>query len=493
MRPLRGAFDSPQWRLVSGVTSGVGGWIAISVIGAFATHEIALRYGAAGFSIFVAALAFGSVVENFTDLGLFQVLQRDIARDGSRASHLMGLVVGLRLTLSAVVVPISATVALAIYRHHPLSLRIAIILVLLSLPLASVQQVVLAYYSATARLTTTAIVGVIKQFTFVALVVLFIYLHLPVVYCVAASQLGSVVATVLSIIVLRREIRLRPVVDFREWRSMLAETTSVGLSSIIGIFYLNADILLLSVLASSNQLGNYGVAYAVISVFQVFPALLSRAILTKIVQTAEENLSNIVNGVIVYYAIAGSLIASMSVVSGASVIRIYAGSHFGDAVVPLRILSVGQIFLFMSGGLSNIAIARGYHRKLFQSGLIGIVLNVALNLVLIPHYGIRGSAIATTLCEVILSLVMMQIIRRDLKIVVHVVRASWKAILAATAPCLILWHWYGQGGESVQTGVVLIAPTAILFMMVLIFVRGIPPELVSMARSVWQVRNGESS
>ena len=493
MGPLRGAFDSPQWRLVTGVTSGVGGWIAVSVIGAFATHEIALRYGATGYSIFVAASTFGSVVENFTDLGLFQVLQRDIARDGSNASHLMGLVFGLRLTLSAIVVPISVAIAFAIYRHHPLSLRIAIILVLLSLPLASAQQVVIAYYSATARLSTTAIVGVIKQLIFVALVVMFIYFHLSVVYCVLASLAGSVFSTALGITLLRREIRLRLVVDVHAWAKMLAETTSVGLTSIIGIFYLNADILLLSVLASSKQLGYYGVSYAVISVFQVFPSLLSRAILTRIVQTADEKLSTIANGVIVYYAISGALIASLSIVCGSSVVRIYAGSHFGDAVVPLQILSVGQIFLFMSTGLSNISIARGHHRKLFQSGLIGVVLNVALNLVLIPRYGIRGSAVATTLCEVILSLVMMRIIRRDLKIVVHVVHASWRAILAASAPCLILWHWYGHGKESVLTGIVLVAPTAFLFLVVLIFLRGIPPELVSMVRSVFQVRKGESS
>ena len=493
MGRLRGAFDSPHWRLITGVTSGVSGWIAVSVIGAFATHEIALRYGANGYSIFVAALAFGSVVENFTDLGLFQVLQRDIARDVSSAPHLMGLVVGLRLTLSAIVVPISVVVAFAVYRHHPLSLRIAIVLVLLSLPLASAQQVVLAYYSATNRLSTTAVIGVIKQITFVVLVVLFITFHLSVVYCVGASQVGSVVATVISVAAIRREIRLRFVVDVHEWGRMLAETTSVGLSSIIGILYLNADILLLSVLATSKQLGYYGVAYAVISVFQVFPALLSRAILTRIVQTVEEKLSTVVNKVIVYYAISGALIGSLSIVCGSSVIQLYAGSHFGNAVVPLQILSVGQIFLFISGGLSNISIARGHHRKLFQSGLIGVLLNVALNLIFIPHYGIRGSAVATTLCEVILSFVMVRIVRRDLKIVVHIVRASWRAILAALAPCLILWHWYGHGTESVLTGFILILPTALIFFAVLAFIQGIPSDLVSLLRSVFQVRKGEVS
>jgi O-antigen/teichoic acid export membrane protein len=482
MGAFRGEPDSSPRRLISGVVSGAGGWIVVSVLGALATHEMALRYGPRGYSIFVAAMAFGSVVENFTDLGLFQVLQRDIARKVSRASDLMGLVVGLRLTLSAVVVPIAATIGFAIYRHHSFSLRIAIVLILLALPLAAVQQVALAYYSATARLETVAIIGVIKQIVFVLLVALFIVHHFSVVYCVSATLVGSVVSTVVSILWVRREIRLRFVVQFRVWRKMLAETTSVGLSSIIGIFYLNADILLLSVLSTSKQLGYYGVAYAVISVFQVVPTLLSRAILTTIVRTAEENLSTIVNVVIVYYAIAGALIAALAVVSGASVVRLYAGPHFSSAILPLQILSCGQIFLFMSSGLSNISIARGYHRKLFQCGLIGFVLNVALNLALIPHFGIRGSAVATTGCEVLLSLIMARIVRRDLKVIAHIIRASWRAILSAAAPCVILWHWYGHSKETVLSGFILMIPTGFLFLLVLVLLGGIPKEMVSMIR-----------
>jgi O-antigen/teichoic acid export membrane protein len=454
---------------------------------------MALRYGASGYSIFVAALAFGSVIENFTDLGLFQVLQRDIARDVSRASHLMGLVVGLRMTLSAIVVPIAAAIGFAIYRHHPFSLRLAIVFILLALPLAAVQQVILAYYSATVRIEMNAIIGVIKQVVFVVLVAVVIVDHFSVVYCVAATLAGSIVSTAVSILWVRREIRLRFVVDLRVWRKMLAETTSVGLSSIIGIFYLNADILLLSVLTSSRQLGYYGVAYAVISVFQVVPALLSRAILTKIVHTAEEKLSVIVNVVIVYYAIAGAFVASLAVVSGSSVVRLYAGSHFNSAIFPLQILSCGQIFLFMSSGLSNISIARGYHRKLFQCGLIGFVLNVALNLAVIPHFGIRGSAAATTVCEVILSLIMARIVRRDLKVTAHVIRASWKAIVAAAAPCVILWHWYGHSKETVLSGFTLMIPTACLFMLVLLLLRGIPKELVSMVREYLPRNKGDRS
>ena len=441
----------------------------------------------------MTAAAFGTVVENFTDLGLFQVLQRDIARDQNRAPHLMGLVIGLRMTLSAIVVPIAVAIAYGVYRHHSPSLKIAIVLTLLALPLTAIQQIIFAYYAATVRLTTTAVIGLIKQLTFVLLVILIIVYHFGVVYCVGATLAGVIISTAVSLLLVRREIQLRFAVDRRAWKRMMIETVSVGVSSIIGTFYVNADILLLSVMTSPTQVAYYGVAYAVISTFQLIPSLLSRAILPMIVHTTDDMLESVVNSALVYYAIAGALVTAMAVISGASVIRLYAGPHFSGAVLPLQILSCGQIFLFMSQGLSNMSIARGHHRKLFQSNLVGFVLNVAFNLAIIPHFGIRGSAAATTLCEVLLTLVMTWIIRKDLGITPHIIRASWKSLLAAVAPCVVLWHWYSHGKMSSPFGLLLTVPTAFIFLLVLFLLRGIPREVKPMVRSFFSSKQGGPS
>jgi len=490
---FRGKSQSPHERIVVGVISGVGGTFFVSVFGAIATHEMAFRYGPKEFSIFVTAVALGSVVQNFTDLGLFPVLQRDIARDQLRAPRLMGLVIGLRITLSAIVIPVAAGISLAVYRHHPSSLKIAIFLVLLSLPFTAVQQVISAYYSATARLPTVAVIGVVKQTIFVLLVMLIIFDHFSILYCVAATLTGSIFSTAVSFLLVQRQVQLRFVVDRREWGKMLVETASVGAASILGTFYLNADILILSVMTAPKQVGYYGVAYAVISAFQTIPTLLSIAILPMIVRTARVRLNTVVNTAIVYYAIAGAFVAALGVVCGASVIRLYAGPHFVGAVFPLQILSCGQIFLFMTQGLSSMSIARGHHRKLIQCSLVGFMLNVALNLAIIPHFGIRGSAAATTLCEVLLSMVMAWIIRRDLGVKPHIFRASWKSVVAAAIPCVVLWHWYAHGKASAPIGLFLMVPTAMLFLLVLFLLRGIPGELMPTIRTIMSRKEGRLS
>lgn len=490
---FRGSSKSPQQRIFVGILSGFGNTFFVSVLGALATHEMALHYGASGFGIFVTALAFGGIVGNLTDLGLFPVLQREVARDLNSAPRLMSLVMGLRMTLSAIFVPITVVLGYVIYRHHPPSLRVAIVLVLLCAPLTALMQIVSAFYSATSRLPTMSVVGVIKQIVFVVLVFLVIADHLSVVYCVAATLAGSIVATAVSFLLIRREIHIRFAVDLREWKKMLVETTSVGLSSIIGYFYLTADVLILSVMVSTTEVGSYGAAYAVISVFQTVPSLFSVAILPMIVHTPQDELESVINRTMRYYAIAGALTAALGVVMAASIIRLYAGEQFNSAVVPLQILSAGQVVLFMQQGLSSISIARGHHQKLFQSNLIGLVINVALNFALIPSFGIRGSAAATTICEVVLAFLMARIIRIDLRVVPRIFRASWKPALAAAVPCVVLWHWYADGRASSPMGLLLSIPAAALFATALLLLGGIPREVVPVVRGLLFRKEGGAS
>lgn len=487
------ASQSPEQRIVTGVISGLGNTFVVSILGAVATHEMAIHFGASGYGIFVTALAFGGVVATFTDLGLFQVLQRDIARDQSRASRLMSLVIGLRMTLSCVTVPVGIAIAYVVYRHHSSSLKFSILILLLALPLTAMLQILFAYFSATARLPTVAVIGIVKQVTFVLVVILVIVHRLSIVYCVAATVAGSIVATAVSVVLARRDIRLTLAVDRHEWKNMIVETTSVGLSSVIGFFYLNADILILSVIVSTGEVGSYGIAYAVVAVFQTIPSILSIAILPTIVHTAEDRLKSVIDGALTYFAIAGALTATLGIVVGASVIRLYAGPHFASAVVPLQILSAGQIVLFMTLGLANISIARGHHRRLFISNAIGLLLNIALNLILIPSFGIRGSAAATTACELLLSMVMAGIIRRDLGATPHILRASWRAALAAVVPCVILWHWYADGRASSPTGLLLAIPAVALFVLTLFLLRGAPKEVLPALRGLLARGEGNSS
>jgi O-antigen/teichoic acid export membrane protein len=75
-------------------------------------------------------------------------------------------------------------------------------------------------------------------------------------------------------------------------------------------------------------------------------------------------------------------------------------------------------------------------------GPLSLIVNVILNVVLIPTFGINGSGAAVIVSEIAGAMLISVILRRDLHLHLHVVRESLRplaacAIASATYP---LWH-----------------------------------------------------
>jgi O-antigen/teichoic acid export membrane protein len=71
------------------------------------------------------------------------------------------------------------------------------------------------------------------------------------------------------------------------------------------------------------------------------------------------------------------------------------GSGFQDAGMVLRIHVVSAPFVFLGVAGSQWFVDRGLTRAVMTRSLAGAVLNVLLNLALIPSFGAVGSSIAT--------------------------------------------------------------------------------------------------
>ena len=82
-----------------------------------------------------------------------------------------------------------------------------------------------------------------------------------------------------------------------------------------------------------------------------------------------------------------------------SIVRFIAGPHFGSAVPVLRILVVGAAFMFVTGLLGHVLVAVDRQKSAMLLNVAGLVLNVVLNLTLIPRFGALAAASAGTVSE----------------------------------------------------------------------------------------------
>ena len=73
----------------------------------------------------------------------------------------------------------------------------------------------------------------------------------------------------------------------------------------------------------------------------------------------------------------------------------YFGSEFSNGFLPLLILCIGHLVNILAGPAGNVLCMSGFERKAFHAGVLGTLVNLLLNLFLIPIYGMTGAAIAT--------------------------------------------------------------------------------------------------
>lgn len=95
--------------------------------------------------------------------------------------------------------------------------------------------------------------------------------------------------------------------------------------------------------------------------------------------------------------------------------------HFFDADlynghIALLILCAGQIVNVLCGSVGMVLLMTGHQQYSIFSVLIAVLLNAGLNLLLIPVYGLTGTAIATASSVAAWNIIMYIFVFRKTKI-----------------------------------------------------------------------------
>ncbi len=477
------ATDEAHRRIFSSMSTGFTSTIIVSLLGAVSIRAMTTRLGAAQFGIFVLVTAYVSLAQTFTDLGLAQVLQRDVAQGDRDEGTLLGQAMGLRGTLSLVAVPIAIAVGLLIYANRSSTMKIGLVLLVCAIPFAVTQEVSAAHFTGALRNTVLAVASVFQQVIFVGLVILFISLHKSVAWCLGASLIGAILSSIFVTAMAERDVRFTPAFNRSVWYSMLRSSTPIGVAYVVGVLYFKADTVILSFLSTTKQIGFYGAAYSIVIVFLAIAGIMTRTFLPSMVKASKEALEDAIHSAIGYFSICGTFSATAIMVCGPTVIRIVAGPHFGSADLPLRILGLGLIPIFFSTSLSSVCIARGFGNKLFTVSIVSLVLNVALNIAAIPKFGINGAAVATFCTELVSLTLFMHIVRRETGVHSGVIHALVRPLAAGIVTSAALAPIYLHSDLKVTTGLALMPVTCVLYVALLALSRGLPKEVVDYLKS----------
>jgi O-antigen/teichoic acid export membrane protein len=214
--------------------------------------------------------------------------------------------------------------------------------------------------------------------------------------------LGLIVSTVIATFIARHFCQYDKRDEVFEIKRLLAFAVSVFIYVFCVSSITNVDLLFVKSLLESNEAtGLYTSAANVAKVPFIFFSSFATVLLPSVSQAIARNDMELFRKYVcqtLRYVLLG-LVPLIFVLSSSAkeVIEILYSANFSGAVMPLSILFFGISFSVVLSLLSTVVIGSGSPRVAMIFSLILLPLDIVLNLLLIPKYGLVGAATATTL------------------------------------------------------------------------------------------------
>jgi O-antigen/teichoic acid export membrane protein len=193
--------------------------------------------------------------------------------------------------------------------------------------------------------------------------------------------------------------RLAPV-RFALKREILSASVSFGvkgyLSRIASFLYYRIDMFILSYFMGAQAVGQYAIAVLFAELLWNIPSSLAPAVMFK--SASEDSQAR---DVLTASACRHTLLICVSAAAciallGRPVVKLAFGSDYLPSVTPLLVLLPGTAFLSLGGVLANDFVGRGKQLMNSFAAIVTLLINVPLNFLLIPVWGISGASAAST-------------------------------------------------------------------------------------------------
>lgn len=389
-------------RVALGAGTQIGARVVLMALGLVNFALIARHLGVETFGGYALVVAIVPLLATLVDFGIGTMAVREIARrpeDAARITSTTLTIIGGFAVAGAVLV--LAVLPVAPYGADTRGAIAIAMLGLVALLLGSVPGVV---FQSAMRLELQAVVDLVSGVANLALVVLVISLGGGLHAIVGAWVGSAIIAAVVGYALALRLMRFRPRLDRPLARLLLRRALPIGLAFVASAIHFRVDTVLLAVLQPIEDVGVYGAAFRFLEHSLLAPLLFMNAlfpVLAGYLVRADPRLEGIVQRAFTLLLLLAVPAAVGTILLAEPLIALLAGGGYEDAATPLRILAVAVLFSFVNPLFTNILVASDLLSRMLLATLVAVVVNIALNLVLIPMYTYNGAAAATVVSEAV--------------------------------------------------------------------------------------------
>ena len=396
------------------------------------------------------AFSFTTIFSVLVDVGLSSVLTREIAKHQKNEKNILSNVLGLKVILSIVVYGI--IILLVNFLGYPALVKNLVYLTGLVMLLDNFSLTWWATLRGHQNLKYESIGISLFQLIVVLVGGIFLYLKLDVIYLVLVMILASSFNCIFSYCQMFYYLKLKPriAIDKKVILNLLKISIPFALAGIFARLNTQIDTVFLSKLGCSSfdicdaNVGIYSVATRITLALHFIPLAFVAAVfpaMSKLFVEDKEKLVRTFEKAMRYLmVIAFPLAVGVIVLAPIFVPKIF-GKAYVNSILPLQILMVSLAGIFLTFPIGAFLNATSRQMRNTLNIGIAVVVNIILNLILIPKFTYVGAAAASlvsTLIILILGLIVAnQVVKYNKK---YLLLSFFKSLLAAVIMGLILYY-----------------------------------------------------
>ena len=384
-------------------------WLSISNFGGRLIKAVIVIYGArvigaAGYGVFSYAVTLAGFLSLFADPGINSVLIREGAKtspDERKSLFSTTLVMKIGLILLCVLI----IIFIAPYFSTLPGAKELLPLVAFIVVFDSTREFLSSLFRAEEKMQWDAAAFLAANFFVVVFGFIFLMKSATPLSFTYAYMAGTGIGALVAIWFLRK--RFRELISGTSGRRIVAILKIAWPFAVVGglgALLTNADILIISWMKTAVDVGIYSAVIRIVQMLYLVPGIIvlsTLPIFARLAKHDNEKFRVALERTVTFIFLVSIPLSLGGIILGSQIMRLVFGSAYVAGGIAFSILMLGLSFDYAASVVSSAIFAYNHQKSLIVCSAIAGISNVLLDLLLIPHWGMAGSALATLIAQIL--------------------------------------------------------------------------------------------
>lgn len=241
---------------------------------------------------------------------------------------------------------------------------------------------------------------------------LFVYISVSLYWFAFATVIEFVICSFFIIWFISKRTSIR--ISFRYWdfaiaKNLLKSSYPLIISGLFYVIYTKLDQVMLGYLSNSAEVGYYSVSTKLSEVWYFVPGAVVNSFYPELVRlnkNFKKEFNNLMKSLMTVLATLAVLLSIFFTFFSQYLIETLYGNDYSESGYILKIHIWSCVIVFSAVVSGSWFVINNLEKYSFYRTGIGALINIALNIILIPLYGGYGAAVATLTAKVIASFLL---------------------------------------------------------------------------------------